>query len=86
MTQQSLGSIVGRSDLIRKIRIPRWTIVFSSSISAVINLGLNMIVVVVAMIINKVDIMETAFLIPLTDYRNLFVCSWAIIVLGGRFR
>src|ERR1700744_4627927 len=41
MTQQSLGSIVGRGDLIRKIRIPRWIIVFSSSISALINLGLN---------------------------------------------
>src|SRR5829696_8502893 len=32
MTSQSLGSIVGRGDLIRKIRIPRWMIVFSSSI------------------------------------------------------
>src|SRR5271154_2129867 len=41
MTMQSLGSIVGRGDLIRKIRIPRWITVFSSSISAVINLLLN---------------------------------------------
>jgi ABC-2 type transport system permease protein len=32
MTSQSLGSIVGRGDLIRKIRIPRWIVVFSSSI------------------------------------------------------
>src|ERR1700733_2566586 len=37
-TVQSLGSIVSRGDLIRKIRIPRWIIVFSSSISALINL------------------------------------------------
>jgi ABC-2 type transport system permease protein len=41
MTSQSLGSIVGRGDLIRKIRIPRWIIVLSSSVSALINLGLN---------------------------------------------
>ena len=54
MTQQSLGSIVGRGDLIRKIRIPRWIIVFSSSLSALINLGLNLIVVAVAMMINHV--------------------------------
>src|SRR3981081_1309190 len=29
MTVQSLGSIVARGDLIRKIRIPRWIIVLS---------------------------------------------------------
>lgn len=64
MTQQSLGSIVGRGDLIRKIRIPRWIIVFSSSLSALINLGLNLVVVAVAMIINHVDIMSTIVLLP----------------------
>src|SRR3989344_8140867 len=34
MTTRSLTSIVERGDLIRKIRIPRWIIVLSSSISA----------------------------------------------------
>ncbi len=63
MTTQSLGSIVGRGDLIRKINIPRWIIVFSSSILAVINLALNMIVVAIAMIINQVDLMSTSLLI-----------------------
>jgi ABC-2 type transport system permease protein len=65
MTTQSLGSIVGRGDLIRKIRIPRWIIVFSSSISAVINLILNLIVVIVFMVLNKVDLLETSLLLPL---------------------
>lgn len=65
MTTQSLTSIVGRGDLIRKIRIPRWIIVFSSSISALINLGLNLIVVGVFMVINKVDIMSTIVWVPL---------------------
>jgi ABC-2 type transport system permease protein len=65
MTTQSLGSIVGRGDLIRKIRIPRWIIVFSSSISALINLGLNLVVVAVVMVINRVGFMESAFLLPL---------------------
>src|SRR3954465_4330093 len=60
MTVQSLGSIVGRGDLIRKIRIPRWIIVFSSSISALINLFLNMIVIVVFMFLNHVDLMSSA--------------------------
>lgn len=65
MTQQSLGSIVGRGDLIRKIRIPRWIIVFSSSISALINLGLNLIVVAIFMVINQVELSRTVVLLPL---------------------
>ncbi len=65
MTVQSLGSIVGRGDLIRKIRIPRWIIVLSSSISALINLFLNLLVVVVFMVINHVDLLRTTLWLPL---------------------
>lgn len=65
MTVQSLGSIVGRGDLIRKIRIPRWIIVFSSSISAVINLLLNLVVVIIFMLVNHVDLYKTVLLLPL---------------------
>lgn len=64
MTTQSLGSVVARGDLIRKVRIPRWIIVLSSSISALINLGLNMIVLLVAMALNHVDIMRTILILP----------------------
>lgn len=65
MTVQSLGSIVGRGDLIRKIKIPRWMIVFSSSISATINLLLNMVVIVVFMVLNHVDLLVTTLWLPL---------------------
>ncbi len=65
MTVQSLGSIVGRGDLIRKIRIPRWIIVLSSSISALINLFLNLIVVTVFLFINHVDLLRTTLWLPL---------------------
>jgi ABC-2 type transport system permease protein len=65
MTVQSLGSIVGRGDLIRKIRIPRWIIVLSSSISALINLFLNLIVIVIFMAINHVDVMRSILWLPL---------------------
>lgn len=65
MTVQSLGSIVGRGDLIRKIRIPRWIIVLSSSISALINLFLNLLVVVLFLFINHVDLLRTTLLLPL---------------------
>lgn len=65
MTMQSLGSIVGRADLIRKIRIPRWIIVLSSSISALINLFLNLAVVAFFLVINHVDIVSTIVWFPL---------------------
>jgi len=55
MTTQSATSIVGRGDLIRKISIPRWIIVISSSLSASINLFLNLIVVAILAVINHVE-------------------------------
>ncbi len=65
MTVMSLGSIVGRGDLLRKISIPRWMIVFSSSISALINLFLNMIVIAVFMVANQVPLQVTIVWLPL---------------------
>lgn len=65
MTVQSLTSVVSRGDLIRKIRIPRWMIVFSSSISAVINLLLNLVVIIVFMVVNHVDLLQTTLWLPL---------------------
>ncbi len=65
MTSQSLSSVVSRGDLIRKIRIPRWIIVISSSLSALINFGLNLMVVFVFMAINHVDVMRSILFLPL---------------------
>lgn len=59
MTMQSLTVIVGRGDLIRKVRIPRWIIVISTSLSASINFGLNLIVVFIFMLFNHVGFLAT---------------------------
>lgn len=64
MTTQSLTAIVGRGDLIRKTKIPRWIIIVSTSISATINLFLNLIIVFVFMYINQVDLMKTILALP----------------------
>lgn len=55
VTTRSLTAIVERGDLIRKIKIPRSMIILSSSISAVINLLLNLVIVAVFMVINQVN-------------------------------
>lgn len=65
-TIMGMTSVVGRGDLIRKIKIPRWIIVFSASLSALINLGLNLIVVAVFLVINDVPITWNILLVPLS--------------------
>ncbi|HLG90936.1 MAG TPA: ABC transporter permease, partial [Candidatus Saccharimonadales bacterium] len=65
MTGHSLTSIVGRGSLIRKIRIPRWIIILSSSVSAVINLLLNLIVVGVFAVVNHVEFSTSLLWVPL---------------------
>jgi ABC-2 type transport system permease protein len=65
VTSGSLSSIVGRGDLIRKIKIPRWIIVVSSSLSGVISLLLNFIVIAVFMILNHVGVTMNIIWLPL---------------------
>jgi ABC-2 type transport system permease protein len=89
MTTQSLGSIVGRGDLIRKISIPRWMIVFSSSISAVINFLLNLVVVAFFIILNHVDFSAGVLLLPLIFlevYLFALGCSLLLSALFVKFR
>ncbi len=45
LTSGAIGSIVGKGDLIRKINFPKYVIVLASSVSALINLGFNTIVI-----------------------------------------
>ena len=89
MTVQSLGSIVERGDLIRKIPIPRWMIVFSSSISGVINLLLNLVVVAIFMVVNHVPIEASILFLPLIlleVYLFALGCSLFLSALFVKFR
>lgn len=54
ITGSGLTSIVDRGDMIRKVNFPKYVIIFSTSILAIINLLLNLIVVAIFMIINDV--------------------------------
>ncbi len=65
MTNQSLTAIVGRGSLIRKIKIPRWIIVASTSISALINLSLNLVVVGILFAFNHTPLQGMILLFPL---------------------
>ena len=72
-TIQGLQSIVSRGALIRKINFPKYIIVISGTISALINLLINMGVVLVFCIVNGVELrLEALWVIPLIVELYLF--------------
>jgi len=64
ITANGLSSVVSRGDVIRKINFPKYVIVIASSVSALINLFLNFIIIGVFLIINGVDIHWSALIAP----------------------
>lgn len=79
-TMTGLSSIVAAGDLIRKISIPRYLIVVASSASALINLLLNLVVVVLFAFINHVEVRwEWLLIIPII--LELFIFAQAVAFL-----
>ncbi|MGB4420685.1 MAG: ABC transporter permease [Candidatus Saccharimonadales bacterium] len=71
ITNLGLKSIVSRSGIIRNINFPKYIIITASSVSALINLSLNLLVVVVFMIINKVEPSWSMALLPVYIFEVL---------------
>ncbi|TAL15316.1 ABC transporter permease [Patescibacteria group bacterium] len=78
-TNQGMASIVSRGDLLRKINFPKYIIVLSTTISALINLTLNLIIVAVLMAVNGVDLHITALMIP------VYILELYVLALGLAF-
>lgn len=64
VTNNGLTSIVNRGDVIRKINFPKYVILLAGSVSALINLVLNLLVIVVFMAFNQVELHWSALLAP----------------------
>ena len=82
-------SVVAHGDLIRKISIPRYLVVVASSASAMINLCLSLVVVVIFAILNGVFPSPTWLLIPLVlleIYIFALGLAFALAALYVRFR
>lgn len=77
VTTGSVGAIVGKGDLLRKINFPKYVIILAGSFSALINLALNSVIIVVFMIINGVELRATALLLPILIL-ELFIFSLAL--------
>ena len=79
VTNNGLTSIVNRGDVIRKINFPKYVILLAGSVSALINLLLNLLVITVFMWINQVDLSWSALLSP------LYIIEIFIFALGLSF-
>lgn len=76
-TTQGMQAIVNRGDLIRKVNFPKYIIVVSGTLSALINLVLNLIVVFIFMLVDGVDLRWTTLLFPV-HVMELYLFSLAL--------
>jgi ABC-2 type transport system permease protein len=78
-TNQGLASIVSRGSVIRKVSFPKYIIVLSTTISALVNLVINLLIVAIFMIINGVHLNLSIFMFP------LYIFEIYVVALGLAF-
>lgn len=80
VTMGSVGAIVSKGDLMRKLSFPRYVIIVAGSFSALINLAINMVVVFLFMLLSSVPLRVNGLLIvfPLVE---LFIFSLSVGLL-----
>ena len=81
-TGQGIQAIVMRGDLIRKICFPKYIVVVSSTLTAVINLLINLVVVIIFALINGVTPSWTWLLVPFLAF-ELYALALGISFLLG---
>jgi ABC-2 type transport system permease protein len=79
ITNQGLKAIVGKSGVIRKINFPKYIIIFSASISALINMAINLVIVGIFIAINHVPLSWSMLVIP------VFILETFIFAIGCAF-
>ena len=77
VTNGSVSAIVDKGGLLRKINFPKYVILLATSFSALINLGINSIVIIVFATLFKVDISWQIIFLPLLVL-ELFVFALAL--------
>jgi ABC-2 type transport system permease protein len=88
-TVRAMSSIVERGDLIRKVYFPRVIIVIAASVSSLITLAFNFVVVTVFLVVSGVSLRLSAplfLLLMLELYALTLGCSFLLAALYVRFR
>ncbi|HLB66721.1 MAG TPA: ABC transporter permease [Candidatus Saccharimonadales bacterium] len=75
-TLSGMNAITGRGDLIRKVSIPKYIIVLSTNISALVNFTFNMMIVFIFMILSDVPFRWTILAAP------LFIIELVVLTLA----
>ncbi len=78
-TSQGIQTMLARGDLIRKISFPKYILVVSSTMTAVINLLINLVVIIIFALINGVHPSFSWLLVP------VFLVELYILALGIGF-
>jgi len=89
VTMGSVGAIVGKGDLLRKINFPKYVLILAGSASAFINLLLNFVVIAFFMILTGVTVTWSALImIPLIIELFVFAiaCAFFLSALYVKFR
>ncbi len=81
-TSQGIQAMVNRGDLIRKICFPKYIVVVSATLTAVINMLINLVVIIIFALINGVTPSLTWLLVPFSIL-ELYILSLGISFLLG---
>lgn len=88
-TSGSIGAVIENSGLIRKINMPKYLIVLQKLVSAAINLGINLVIVIVFAFIVGIHFTFNVFFVPfilLELFILVFAISLFLSTLFVRFR
>ena len=81
-TSQGIQAVVSRGDLLRKISFPKYIVVVSSTLTAVINMLINLVVVIIFALLDGVTPSWT-WLLVIPAILELYVLSLGIAFLLG---
>ena len=81
-TGMGIQAIVMRGDLIRKLSFPKWIVVISTTSTAVINLGINLLVLIVFSLLNGVT-PSVSWLFVILSVIELYALALGISFLLG---
>ena len=79
-TTTGMNSIVARGDLMRKINFPKYIVILSSMASALISLGINLLVVIIFAILTGVKFTPLVLLVPFSIIQ-LFLLAFGVALI-----
>jgi ABC-2 type transport system permease protein len=88
-TVGGMNAITGRGDMVRKVNVPKYIIVISTTLSAFVNFCLNLVVVLIFMLFQHVPFRDSLLLVPLVIAELVMLCmaiSFLTSALFVKFR